>query len=104
MSSCRATNANTTVDIEPARKAIPGRQEVVWLNATGVGAKIGVKAREANVLLERHGFQTKTDKKWALTEKGKEHGELKSFTANGHTDWQVQWRPSVIEALQKGFV
>lgn len=94
--------ANTSVDIEPARKAIPGRQEVVWLNAKGVGAKIGVKAREANVLLERHGFQHKDEAgKWALGEKGKEHGELKAFTNNGHTGFQLEWKPSVVDALQK---
>jgi hypothetical protein len=94
---------NTGVDLEPLRKALPGRTTAPeWLNPTQIGEALGVSAREANKMLERAGLQTRASSAfvWRLTEAGQRYGEAKPFERNGHAGFQVMWRPTVVDVLR----
>lgn len=92
---------NTGVDMEAIRKALPGRPVAPeWLNPTQVGEVLGLSAREVNKLLEQCGLQTRDGGAWRITEAGKAYGEAKPFNRNGHTGFQVMWRPLVIAVLE----
>ena len=68
-------------------------------NATQLGAIVGLKAQDMNKRLEAAGLQKKIDKKWRLTESGKQHGEEYPFERNGHCDYYIRWRESAVEAV-----
>jgi len=70
------------------------------LNATQLGAIIGLKAQDMNKRLEAAGLQVKTDKKWRLTESGKQYGEEYPFERNGHSDYYIRWRESALEVVR----
>ena len=83
--------------------ALPARTDetpVPHLNATQLGAMIGLSAKEMNRQLEAAGLQSKIDKCWRLTEAGKLHGEEYPFQRNGHSDYCIRWRESTAEAAR----
>lgn len=55
---------------------------------------------KVNAKLAELGLQEKRGKEWHLTEKGKQYGEAKPFTQNGHSGYQIGWGKSVIELLR----
>jgi hypothetical protein len=97
-------SANTNIDMEPARKLLPGLATAApSLNASDIGKKLGMGARAANSVLFELGLQAKNAQgDWELTELGKEHGEAIPYSRNGHAGYQVRWRPSVLEVVQHG--
>lgn len=46
------------------------------------------------------GLQTRVNKTWTLTEKGKQYGEVKPFVNHGHSGYQIQWHEDVIKLLK----
>lgn len=75
----------------------PAEHEVGLLNATEVGSRLGLSAREANTILQDLGLQYKDEKgRWRLTEAGRIYGEEFPFERNGHSDYQARWGEAVL--------
>ena len=76
-------------------------KDVAALNATQVGEPLSLAGRAANALLEKLGFQSRDENRdWNLTEAGTAYGEMKPFHRNGHSGYEVRWKPSVIDVLR----
>lgn len=82
------------------KKLLPSAEhDVASYNPTKLGEKLGIKAQEVNKRLETLGLQEKKEKKWRITEQGKQFGEEMPFTRNGHTDYRILWHEKVLEKL-----
>ena len=77
----------------------PAEHDTGFLNATQVGMRLGVNAREANALLQDAGLQVRFNGMWRLTNKGKAHGEEMPYERNGHSGYQIRWNDSVVSVL-----
>lgn len=84
------------------KKLLPSAEhEVASYNPTQIGQLIGnIKAQEVNKRLEELGLQEKKDKRWRITEQGKQFGEEMPYTRNGHTDYRIVWHERVLEKLK----
>ena len=84
------------------KKLLPNAtHEISSFNPTQIGEKIGgVKANKVNKLLESLGLQEKKGKVWRITEEGKNYGEEKPYSRNGHTDYRIVWHEKVINILK----
>lgn len=94
----------------PANLPLPA-----YLNATSIGAEVGLSPRTVNNLLEKFGYQTSAyitsksgfqHKKWFPTDKGHQHGEFKPFSqahnsGSIHSEYVWYWRESIIEEMKK---
>lgn len=74
------------------------------LNATQVGAQLGINARATNILLISKGLQYKTDEKltpYRPTKAGEQYSRMVPATAKSadQTVYQLRWRKTVLEAL-----
>jgi hypothetical protein len=90
--------------MEGMRKLLPGVEpdKIGQLNATAVGAKIGMNARMTNQRLADLGLQTKNERgDWALTEDGAKMAEAVPYTSpTGHSGYQILWRDNAVQMLQ----
>ena len=77
----------------------PAEHETGFLNATQIGARLGVNARKANALLQNAGLQVRFNGMWRLTNKGKCYGEEMPYERNGHSSYQIRWNDSVVSVL-----
>jgi phage anti-repressor protein len=102
----RCIEAATGLPVHDAlRLALPAPQESAGtLNATEVGEPLGIGAIQANLRLQKAGFQVKTARgRWQLTEAGRKWAEMVPLAAvNGHVGYQIKWRPEVVEVLKNG--
>ena len=90
------------VDMQEVKELIPpAEHETGFLNATQIGARLGVSAREANALLQDAGLQVRFNGAWRLTSKGKEHGEELPYERNGHSGYQIRWNDSVMRVVEE---
>ncbi len=88
------------IDMTPLRLIVPAEEKPSYYTPTEIGKKLGnVSARQVNKMLEEFGLQKSENKKWMLTDKGKEFGEAVPFTRNGHSDYQIRWGESVLSIL-----
>ena len=98
------TEKVTGLPMEGMRKLLPGVEPemIGQLNATAVGAKIGMNARMTNQRLADLGLQTKNERgEWALTEDGAKMAEAVPYTSpTGHSGYQILWRNNVVQLLQ----
>ena len=53
----------------------PAEHDTGFLNPTAIGAKLGISAKDTNLLLKNAGLQMKIGKEWRITNKGKNYGE-----------------------------
>lgn len=89
------------VDMEEVRALIPpAEHETGFLNATQVGMRLGVNAREANARLQNAGLQVRFNGTWRLTKKGKAHGEEMPYERNGHSGYQIRWSESAVSVVE----
>ena len=89
------------VDMEEVKELIPpAEHETGFLNATQIGALLGVNARRANELLQLAGLQVRFNGTWRLTSKGKEHGEEMPYERNGHSGYQIRWSESAVSVVE----
>ena len=89
------------VDMEEVKELIPpAEHETGFLNATQIGARLGVNARRANELLQLAGLQVRFNGTWRLTSKGKEHGEEMPYERNGHSGYQIRWSESAVSVVE----
>ena len=78
----------------------PAEHDTGFLNATQIGARLGVNARRANELLQLAGLQVRFNGTWRLTSKGKEHGEEMPYERNGHSGYQIRWNESAVSVVE----
>lgn len=89
------------VDMEEVKELIPpAEHDTGFLNATQIGARLGVNARRANELLQLAGLQVRFNGTWRLTSKGKEHGEEMPYERNGHSGYQIRWSESAVSVVE----
>lgn len=70
---------------------------------TELGKMIGCKAQGANKLLIKYGLQIRlANGDYEVTELGKKYAELLPFARNGHSDYQIKWKKSVLDVIGKG--
>ena len=97
------------VDMEPHKKLLPSEEKPGFLTPTGIAKELGLvnsngtpKPADINRKLFELGYQTRIDKEWRLTEKGKRYGEMKPYTSpSGHSGYQIQWHESILDVLNK---
>lgn len=97
-----AVERNFGVDLAPIAKCLPSaKHSIGYLNATGIGKKLGgISARAVNLKLAGLGLQRKEGKDWRLTDIGRQYGEVFPFDAkSGHSDYQIRWSESVLSLL-----
>ena len=83
--------------------ALPERADekpVPYLNATQLGALVGLTAQDMNKQLEAAGLQSRFGKRWRLTDAGKTHGEEYPFDRNGHSDYYIRWHDSAAYVIK----
>ena len=77
----------------------PAEHDTGFLNPTAIGAKLGISAKDTNLLLKNAGLQMKIGKEWRITNKGKNYGEEMPYERNGHSGYQIRWNDSVVSVL-----
>lgn len=96
------------IDTAPLKRLIPAEENPGYLNATMLAGKLGLlsktgnpKASDANAKLAELGLQKKEGKEWRLTDKGREYGEEKPFTRNGHSGYNIGWNEKVLVLFEQ---
>ena len=94
---------NTGLSVEAMRRALPACNEpLAAVNPTKLGEQIGLSARTVNLRLAALGFQERNDRdEWELTDAGRAWGEALPYSRNGHSGYQILWRPEVAELLKE---
>jgi len=83
--------------IKPLARTV--RTEARTISLDSIGARLGIRAKDVNLLLQNAGFQMKIGKEWRITNKGKNYGEEMPFERNGHSGYQIRWNDSVVSVL-----
>lgn len=96
-------------DTSPLKKLLPAEENPGYLNATMIAEKAGIlskngkpNAATANKMLADIGLQSKDGRDWRLTDKGREYGEEKPYSRNGHTGYAIAWNEKVFKLIEKG--
>ena len=94
---------NTGLVIETMRRALPANDEPMpAINPTQLGRQLGLAARSVNARLAAMGLQLRNDRdEWELSEKGQTWGEALPYSRNGHSGYQILWRPEVIDQMKE---
>lgn len=95
------------IDTAPLKRLIPAEENPGYLNATMIAEKAGIlskngkpNAATANKMLADIGLQSKDGRDWRLTDKGREYGEEKPYSKNGHTGYSIAWNKKVLDILK----
>lgn len=94
---------NTGLSVETMRRALPACNDpLAVVNPTKLGEQIGHSARAVNLRLSALGFQSRNDRdEWELTDAGQAWGEALPYSRNGHSGYQILWRPEVADLLKE---
>ena len=94
---------NTGLLVETMRRALPAYNDpLAAVNPTKLGEQIGLSARAVNLRLSALGFQSRNDRdEWELTDAGQAWGEALPYSRNGHSGYQILWRPEVADLLKE---
>ena len=95
---------NTGLSVETMRRALPPacNEPLAAVNPTKLGEQIGLSARTVNLRLAALGYQERNDRdEWELTDAGRVWGEALPYSRNGHSGYQILWRPEVAELLRE---
>lgn len=94
---------NTGLVVETLRRALPVCSDpLAAVNPTKLGEQVGLSARSANLRLAALGFQRRNESdEWELTEAGQSWGEALPYSRNGHSGYQILWKPEVAEQLKE---
>ena len=94
---------NTGLSVETMRRALPACNDpLAAVNPTKLGEQIGLSARAVNLRLSALGFQNRNDRdEWELTDAGQAWGEALPYSRNGHSGYQILWRPEVADLLKE---
>jgi hypothetical protein len=87
----------TGADLTWCRNLLPPAQDQPgYLIPSEIGLKIGLSARRVNELLAELGYQVKSKDGWKLNGPGRFYGEEYPFSRNGHSGYQIRWKPEVV--------
>lgn len=87
----------TGEDLTWCRNLLPPASEPPgYLIPSEIGLKIGLSARRVNELLAELGYQVKSKDGWKLNGPGRFYGEEYPFSRNGHSGYQIRWKPEVV--------
>ena len=94
---------NTGLSVETMRRALPACNDpLAAVNPTKLGEQIGLSARTVNLRLAALGYQDRNDRdEWELTDAGRAWGEAMPYSRNGHSGYQILWRPELAEQLKE---
>ena len=94
------------IDTAPLMPLLPAESTPSYMTPTSIAKRLGIlnkkgnpDPKEVNRRLAEAGLQERRDKEWILTEKGKEFGEAKPYTNNGHSGYVINWYDTVLEVL-----
>lgn len=96
-------------DTTPLKRLLPAEENPGYMNPTALAEKAGMLSKNgkpngatANKKLADLGLQTKEGRDWRLTDKGREYGEEKPYSRNGHTGYAIAWNEKVLKLIEKG--
>lgn len=96
-------------DTTPLKRLLPAEENPGYMNPTALAEKAGMLSKNgkpngatANKKLADLGLQTKEGRDWRLTDKGREYGEEKPYSRNGHTGYAIAWNEKVLRLIEKG--
>ena len=100
------------IDMSPVKKLLPSvDHEIGRLNATEIADKMNIRyktgspdPKTVNKRLIGAGLMVVTgDRKqpYALTDTGKDIGEVVPYTRGGHSGYEIRWNQSVVEILKE---
>lgn len=94
------------IDTAPLMPLLPTESTPSYMTPTAIAKRLGIlnkkgnpDPKEVNRRLAEAGLQERRDKEWILTDKGKEYGEAKPYTNNGHSGYVINWYDTVLEVL-----
>lgn len=92
------------MDLTAYKRILPPAPEVdtPYLNATQIGARVGLSAAAVNRFLSIQGLIYMGEKGWRMTKEGHEYGGSFPYARNGHTDYQIRWKESVLDLFPGG--
>jgi len=98
-----AVQRSTGIDTSDLERALPAEDTLVGrLTPTEIGKILGLNSKKTNLLLAMYGFQVKNAaRKWELTDKGLEFGELVPYNniKNQHAGYRILWNQAIVEQL-----
>ena len=96
------------IDLSEIKKLLPAVEDTpVDYTPTQIAEYLAEKyqekftARQVNNLLRDFNFQYKDPSGWKLTYEGKDYGTSYPYERNGHTGFQIKWKPSVLKFLER---
>ena len=96
-------------DTTPLKRLLPAEENPGYMNPTALAEKAGMLSKNgkpngatANKKLADLGLQTKEGRDWRLTDKGREYGEEKPYSRNGHPGYAIAWNEKVLKLIEKG--
>lgn len=92
----------TGLPVTGLRRALPSvmPEDQAGLNATQIGKPLGLSARAVNAVLTGLGLLERDESgQKKLTEAGVAHGEAKPFHRNGHSGYEIRWKPSISSVI-----
>lgn len=88
------------IDMEPVREFLPAATHTTgFLNPTQIGERIGISAKEVNIMLADRNLQRREGEAWRLNDAGKAYGEEMPYERNGHSGYQIRWNENVLSLL-----
>lgn len=66
---------------------------------TEIGARLGITAHQVNLMLENLKFQVRDGDAWHIHGPGRFWGEEYPYSRNGHSGYQIRWKPEIIDKL-----
>lgn len=91
----------TGQDLTWCKNLLPPAQDPPGqLIPTEIGIRLGVTARQVNLLLENLKYQVRQGDTWYLTGAGKFWGEEYPYSRNGHSGYQIRWKPEIVGKLE----
>jgi prophage antirepressor-like protein len=90
----------TGVDLTWCKNLLPAASDPPgYLIPSEIGMQIGISAQRVNETLQDLGYQVKSREGWKLTGPGRFYGEEYPFSRNGHSGYQIRWKPEVIRKI-----
>ena len=92
-------------DLSPLKELVPpAEHEIGTLTPTAIAKKLGITPHKVNEKLIETGLQIKDGKEYRLTDEGKKYAEAMPYSRNGHSGYQIKWKPQITTILLENVV